>query len=151
VNGANDDESRAAEDGNGDECTGGQVPNLASYVLVHGFSPTSPPWMVSLVRCYMPAAHKALAVTKRDTPAKKIAVSNRVISQFFGMVRLNCWTVSDQPLARKVNGRIADRGLLLGDFVTITDQQRVDKEPFTTIVNINIMTTVHVAMGEICQ
>jgi hypothetical protein len=56
ANGANDDESYAAKDGNGDECTGGQIPNLASYVLVHGFNPTSPPWMVKLAiyyRCYL--------------------------------------------------------------------------------------------------
>jgi hypothetical protein len=50
VNGANDDESHTAKDGNGDECTGGQVPNLASYVLVHGFSPASPPWMAIYYR-----------------------------------------------------------------------------------------------------
>jgi hypothetical protein len=50
VNGANDDESHTAKDGNRDECTGGQVPNLASYVLVHGFSPASPPWMAIYYR-----------------------------------------------------------------------------------------------------
>jgi hypothetical protein len=50
VNGANDDESHAAKDANGDECTGGQIPNLAFDVLVHGFSPASPPWMAIYYR-----------------------------------------------------------------------------------------------------
>jgi hypothetical protein len=52
VNGASDDESHAANDRNGDEGTGGQVPNLASYVLVHGLSPASPPWMIALAIYY---------------------------------------------------------------------------------------------------
>ena len=48
MNGASDDEGHAANDRNGDKRTGGQVPNLASYVLVHGLSPASPPWMTPL-------------------------------------------------------------------------------------------------------
>jgi hypothetical protein len=53
VKGASDDENRAANNRNGDEGTGGQVPNLASsYVLVHGLSPASPPWMIALATHY---------------------------------------------------------------------------------------------------
>ena len=40
VNGANDDESHAAKDRNGDDRSDGQVPNLAFEVLVHGLSPS---------------------------------------------------------------------------------------------------------------
>jgi hypothetical protein len=50
VNGTSDDKGHAANDGNGDERTGGQVPNLASYVLVHGLSPASPPWLAIYYR-----------------------------------------------------------------------------------------------------
>jgi hypothetical protein len=52
VSGASDNENHAAKHRNDDEGTGGQVPNLASYVLVHGLSPASPPWMISLAVYY---------------------------------------------------------------------------------------------------
>ena len=52
MSGADDDESHAAKDANGDECTGGQIPNLAFDVLVHGLSPASPPWMIPLAVYY---------------------------------------------------------------------------------------------------
>jgi hypothetical protein len=42
----------------------------------------------------MAVAHIAPPV-RSATPAKKIAVSNRVNIQLFRMVRLNCWTVSE--------------------------------------------------------
>ena len=43
----------------------------------------------------MPAAHMA-PPAMRVTPATNIAVSNRVISQFLRMARLNVWIVSDE-------------------------------------------------------
>ena len=43
----------------------------------------------------IPAAHMAPPAI-RVTPARNIAVSNRVISQLLRMARLNCWTVSDE-------------------------------------------------------
>ena len=52
----------------------------------------------------MPAAHIA-PPAMRVTPARNIAVSNRVISQLLRMARLNCWTVSDEHwLEKLMNG-----------------------------------------------
>jgi hypothetical protein len=43
----------------------------------------------------MAVAHTA-PPARRVTPATKIAVSKRVISQLLRMARLNCWTASEQ-------------------------------------------------------
>jgi hypothetical protein len=53
-------------------------------------------------RAYQITVVKKAEPAMSATPARNIAVSNRVISQLLRILRLNCWTVSDKYWLEKL-------------------------------------------------